>query len=132
MRTAKPSLAERAYRMLLRLLPADFRAEFGHEMEGVFLDEQREAARAAGTGAWWRLWLRTLGGIVATAPAQHADVLKQDLTYAGRTLARTPVFAGPPSSRSPSASAACAPSSRSSIRSCCASCRCRSPSASST
>ncbi len=94
MRTAKPSLAERAYRMLLRLLPADFRAEFGHEMEGVFLDEQREAARAAGTGASWRLWLRTLGGIVATAPAQHADVLKQDLTYAGRTLARTPVFAG--------------------------------------
>ncbi len=93
MRPAKPSRTERAYRLLLRLLPGDFRAEFGHEMEGVFLDEQREAAGAARPGASWRLWLRTLGGILATAPAQHVDVLKQDLTYSGRSLARTPVFA---------------------------------------
>ncbi|MBK5296760.1 MAG: ABC transporter permease, partial [Vicinamibacteria bacterium] len=94
MRTPKPSRAERAYRLLLRMLPGDFRAEFGREMEGVFLDEQREAARAARRGASWQLWLRTLGGILATAPAQHVDVLTQDLTYAGRSLAQTPVFAG--------------------------------------
>ena len=49
--------------------------------------------QASRQGAWWRLWLRTLGGILATAPAQHLDVLKQDLTYSGRSLARTPVFA---------------------------------------
>ena len=48
MRPAKPSRAQRAYRALLRLLPGDFRADFGHEMEGVFLDEHREAAGAAG------------------------------------------------------------------------------------
>ena len=57
--------AQRAYRALLRLLPGDFRAEFGHEMEGVFLDEHREASGAARRGASWRLWLRTLGGILA-------------------------------------------------------------------
>jgi len=90
MPTTRPSLGQRVYRMLLRLLPADFRAEFGHEMEGVFLDEQRDATRR-GASSW--LWLRTLGGILATAPAQHVDVLKQDLTHTGRSLARTPVFA---------------------------------------
>lgn len=93
MPTPTPSRAERAYRALLRLLPEDFRAEFGHEMEGVFLDEQREVSQARRRGAMARLWARTLGGIVATAPAQHADVLKQDLTYASRALARTPAFA---------------------------------------
>ena len=62
MGTAKPSRAERAYRLLLRLLPGDFRAEFGHEMEGVFLDQQREVASVGRRGARWRLWLRTLGG----------------------------------------------------------------------
>ena len=92
MRPAKQSRAQRAYRALLRLLPGDFRADFGHEMEGVFLDEHREAAGTR-RGASWRLWLRTLGGILATAPAQHVDVLKQDLTYSGRALARTPAFA---------------------------------------
>jgi putative ABC transport system permease protein len=93
MPTEQPSRAQRAYRMLLRLLPGDFRAEFGHEMEGVFLDERREAARANQRGASSWLWLRTLSGILATAPAQHVDVLKQDLTYSGRSLARTPIFA---------------------------------------
>lgn len=84
------SLTRRLYRLLLRLLPADFRAEFGREMEGVFVEEHAAAARRPGLVG--RLWLRTVGGIVATAPRQHADVLAQDLTYAGRTLARTPIF----------------------------------------
>ena len=76
---------------LLRLLPGDFRADFGHEMEGVFLDEHREAAgtRRAPLAAV----AAHAGGILATAPAQHVDVLKQDLAYSGRALARTPAFA---------------------------------------
>ncbi len=48
MPTAKPSFAQSVYRLLLRLLPGDFRAEFGHEMEGVFLDERRQAGAPAG------------------------------------------------------------------------------------
>ena len=83
-------LTRRLYRLLLRLLPADFRAEFGHEMEGVFLEEHAAAARRP--GLLGRLWFRTAGGILAAAPRQHVDVLTQDVTYAGRTLARTPVF----------------------------------------
>jgi predicted permease len=82
--------ARRLYRLLLRLLPADFRAEFGREMEGVFVEEH--AAAAGRRGLVGRVWLRTIGGLLAAAPRQHADVLAQDLTYAGRTLARTPIF----------------------------------------
>jgi predicted permease len=90
---SRQSRVRRFYRLLLRLLPSDFRAEFGHEMEGVFLDEHR-AAETARRGAASRLWLRTLFGMLAIAPAQHLDVLKQDVTYATRSLARAPVFAG--------------------------------------
>ena len=90
MSTPDRSLTSRAYRLLLRLLPADFRAEFGYEMEGVFAEERDAAARRPWLMS--RLWLRTAGGMLATAPRQHADVLARDVTYAVRTLARTPVF----------------------------------------
>ena len=90
MSNRKTPLTRRAYRLLLRLLPADFRAEFGHEMEGVFADEHAAAGRRPGLVG--RLWLRTVAGILAIAPAQHLSVLAQDLSYAGRSLARTPIF----------------------------------------
>ena len=90
MSTRDRSLTRRAYRLLLRLLPADFRAEFGAEMEGVFAEERAATARRPWLVS--RLWLRTIGGILVTAPRQHADVLAQDATYASRSLARTPIF----------------------------------------
>jgi putative ABC transport system permease protein len=90
MSTPAASLTQRLYRLLLRLLPADFRAEFGHEMEGVFAEQRDAAARRPWLVS--RLWLRTVGGILAVAPRQHADVLAHDVTYAARTLARAPIF----------------------------------------
>ncbi len=39
------------------------------------------------------LWLATLIEVVSNAVAVHADILRQDLRYAARTLARSPGFA---------------------------------------
>ncbi len=80
----RPALHRRIYRALLRLLPADFRAEFGHDMESAFSSELRHRARSRHAAAG--IWMRTLIGLVTIAPAEHADVITQDLRYAGRSL----------------------------------------------
>lgn len=87
----KRSRSDRAYRLLLRLFPFDFRGDFGPEMEDVFREQRRDAARR-GPRALIRLWWRTARGILRTAPRQHADMLAQDLAYAFRLLRRTPGF----------------------------------------
>ncbi len=43
--------ATKRYRMLLRLLPAEFRGDFGPEMEQVFVEQREEAAREGGKWA---------------------------------------------------------------------------------
>lgn len=65
------SLHERAYRALLRLYPARFRARFGDEMVRLFGDLVRDAREAGRPAAAFRLWLRTLSDLAATAPAEH-------------------------------------------------------------
>ena len=49
------SRTTRFYRALLRLLPFDFRSDFGSEMEQVFAEQRAEAARDAGRMGVWRL-----------------------------------------------------------------------------
>ena len=80
----------RFYRALLHLYPASFRGEYGAEMRGIFALRRREAS---GFAALVALWLQTLGEVVVNAAAVHWDVLRQDLRYTARTLARTPGFA---------------------------------------
>jgi len=59
--------AERIYRLLLRAYPAEFRAEFGHEMELVFRDLCRDNdARTFG------FWARVCWDILRSAPALRA------------------------------------------------------------
>ena len=58
------------FRVLLRLLPAEFRGDYGREMEVAFRDERRDAARPA---ALFGLWLSAIGDILATAPTEHWD-----------------------------------------------------------
>jgi predicted permease len=79
----------RLYRALLHLYPISFRNEYGGEMAAVFEDQLR------GTGLMGRagLWICAFFEIAANALAVHADILRQDLRYAGRALARTPGFA---------------------------------------
>jgi putative ABC transport system permease protein len=84
-----PSRSDRFFQFVLRLLPFDFRSEFGPEMQEVFREQREEAGGKIGV---LRLWGETLAGIVRTAPGQHWEMLKQDCVYALRTMAKTPGF----------------------------------------
>jgi putative ABC transport system permease protein len=81
----KGSLGDRVYGALLRLLPFDFRAEFGSEMEEVFR-EQRGHER--GFAALLRMWGTTIRDIFRMAPREHLSVLAQDTRYALRLMRR--------------------------------------------
>src|SRR3977135_4359809 len=74
------------FRMLLRLLPAEFRGDFGPEMEQVFIDQREEAAREGSKMGIWRLWWETAKGIFTTAPREHLSMLRQDSTFALRMM----------------------------------------------
>jgi len=74
------------FRMLLRLLPAEFRGDFGPEMEQVFIEQRAEAAREGGRMGVWRLWWETAKGIFSTAPREHLSMLRQDSTFALRMM----------------------------------------------
>jgi putative ABC transport system permease protein len=77
------------YNWLLRLYPASFRNEYAEEMRPLFA-QRLELASGIGVLA---LWLATIGEVAANALAVHADFFKQDLSYTGRTLRRSPGFA---------------------------------------
>ena len=74
------------FRMLLRLLPAEFRGDYGPEMEQVFIEQREEAAREGGKMGIWRLWWETAKGIFTTAPREHLSILRQDSTFALRMM----------------------------------------------
>ena len=67
------------YRALLHLYPSSFRAEYGEEMCAVF--ERRRTSPLAAAFE-----------VLSNAPAVHWDILRQDLRYTARTLARAPGF----------------------------------------
>jgi predicted permease len=85
------SKADRIFRRLLRLFPAEFRGDFGGQMTDMFRDQHRDAARG-GPMAMMALWWDTIGGIVTTAPREHFDLLRGDVRYALRNLRRNPAF----------------------------------------
>ena len=78
----------RWFRRLLTLFPADFRADYARDMERTFAAQHREAVRHGGGLA--RLWLETTADLVRTAPAEHVDQLRQDVSYAVRNIMRRP------------------------------------------
>ena len=75
----------KAYRLLLLLFPAWFRAEYGEEMCQVF------AARRGKENAL-ELWISTVFDVLSNAFRIHADVLWQDLRWTLRTLGQSPGF----------------------------------------
>ncbi len=79
----------RLYRALLHLYPASFRNEYGGEMASVFAQQLRGCGAFEAIG----LWIAALLEIAPNAAAVHWDILKQDLRYSARALARTPGFA---------------------------------------
>src|SRR4051812_20572510 len=75
----------RVFRALLYCYPAEFRHEYGIEMEQLFADRLRTEPRL-------RLWLETLADIGLSAPKEHGNILLADLRYGARILAASPVF----------------------------------------
>ena len=79
--------SSRFYRWILRLFPAEFRADFGDEMSQVF-DEERAEASARGRVALAQLWARTIAGLAEVASREHIFTVKRDAGYALRMMWR--------------------------------------------
>jgi hypothetical protein len=69
----KPGYSDRLYALLLRLLPFDFRSEFGGDMEETFRAQREEAERIPGLRALLRMWWATIVDIVAMAPREALE-----------------------------------------------------------
>ena len=80
----------RFYRALLHLYPSSFRREYGAELCGLYDVRSRQTGRGL---PMLVLWLGTIVEVCANAAAAHWDVLRHDLRYTARTLARSPGFA---------------------------------------
>ena len=79
----------RLFRALLRLLPFDFRTDYGQELQRSFAEQQRDAA---GPGERVRVWADNIGAILAVGPREHLVQLQQDVRYALRGMRREPTF----------------------------------------
>jgi hypothetical protein len=62
---------ERLYRRLLSIYPASFRDRYEQEMVTLFTDQLRDARSSGRPMQIVRLWLRSLGDLLSTAPGQH-------------------------------------------------------------
>jgi putative ABC transport system permease protein len=83
--------AQRWYRRLLRILPLDFRSDYGRDMEQVFRDQHRDAA-ARGRMSVGRVWIANVAALLAIGPREHAAQFLQDARYAWRTMRASPAF----------------------------------------
>jgi putative ABC transport system permease protein len=76
---------KRLYTLLLRLLPQEFRGDFGEDMAADFRDRQADISRM-------RLWRSELPSLLVAAVREHIHVLWRDSQYALRLMRRTPGF----------------------------------------
>jgi predicted permease len=79
-------IADRFYRALLRVLPFDFRSEFGDDMEEAFREQRAATARRKGSLGLMRMWWATITDILRLAPREHAGILAQDTRFAVRMM----------------------------------------------
>ncbi len=83
------AIHDRVFKALMRLLPAEFRGDYERELLVTFRAEQREADNAADLA---HVWLATVVDVFRTAPGEHLDILRRDLGYTFRMLARRPTL----------------------------------------
>ena len=76
---------DRWFRRLLRVLPGDFRADYGGEIEQVFREQRREAAERGRTSVM-RVWAEAIAAMLAVGPREHLAQLWQDVRYALRGM----------------------------------------------
>jgi hypothetical protein len=67
------AISDQLYRLLLVGYPASFRRRYGPEMAQVFRDCVRDASQ---NGGLLGLWVRTLGDLLASVPAEHLSALQ--------------------------------------------------------
>ena len=75
----------RLFRLLLRLLPFDFRADYGREIKRTFEEQRREAPTTAGRA---RVWVENVSAIATIGPREHLAQLRQDVGYTLRMMRR--------------------------------------------
>ncbi len=75
----------KAYRALLYLYPAEFRHEYGLEMERLFAMRREREPHLL-------LWLEALADLALTAPREHLHILAADLRHSARAWASSPGF----------------------------------------
>jgi predicted permease len=76
----------RLYRALLHLYPGSFRSEYGDDMCAIFARRLRDANGPLATIA---LWVDAALDTSVNAARVHVDILRQDVKYALRSLARS-------------------------------------------
>src|ERR1051325_3986424 len=77
------------HHFLLYLYPSSFRSEYGEELSRVF---RKRRETAGNVFSICRLWITEFADILINAAGAHWDILRQDLRYTLRTLARVPGF----------------------------------------
>ncbi len=79
----------RVYRLLLHLLPASLRDEYGPELRATFA---RQLASQRGSGRAWT-WLAGCADVVVNAARAHLELTGQDVRDTARACRRSPGFA---------------------------------------
>jgi hypothetical protein len=80
------AISERFYAALLRLLPAEFREQYGGEMAQLFRDRCRREGVL-------RVVLEALPDLTWTAWREHFETAWRDIRYSLRSLRQAPAFA---------------------------------------
>jgi hypothetical protein len=78
------------FRALLRLLPSEFRGDFGRQMAEDFRDQRQDVVHRRGAFGLARLWLYTTVDLVWRAPYEHVDVFRRDASLTERPAWRVP------------------------------------------
>ena len=74
----RTSISDRFYAAILRVLPLEFRTEFGSEMEQAFSERRRDLEKRRSMTALLHMWCLTIRDIIRMAPREHLSLLAQD------------------------------------------------------